>query len=39
MKTLKDLFGHEIQDIYSAEKQLKAAFPEFIAATDDKELT
>tara|TARA_R110002051_G_scaffold49031_1_gene96156 strand:+ start:116 stop:601 length:486 start_codon:yes stop_codon:yes gene_type:complete len=39
MKTLKDLFGHEIQDIYSAEKQLKAAFPEFIVATDDKELT
>ena len=39
MKTLKDLFGHEIQDIYSAEKQLKAAFPEFISATDDKELT
>ena len=39
MKTLKDLFAHEIQDIYSAEKQLKAAFPEFISATEDTELT
>jgi ferritin-like metal-binding protein YciE len=39
MKTLKDLFAHEIQDIYSAEKQLKAAFPEFIDATDDNNLT
>lgn len=39
MKTLKDLFAHEIQDIYSAEKQLKAAFPEFINATDDNDLT
>lgn len=39
MKTLKDLFKHEIQDLYSAEKQLKAAFPEFIDAAEDKELT
>lgn len=39
MKTLKDLFAHEIQDLYSAEKQLKVAFPEFIESSDDKELT
>lgn len=39
MKTLKDLFKHEIQDLYSAEKQLKAAFPDFIDATEDNELT
>jgi len=37
MKTLKDLFEHEIKDIYSAEKQLTEALPKMVkAATDSK---
>ena len=39
MKTLKDLFGHELQDLYSAEKQLKAVFPTIIEASSDSKLT
>lgn len=37
MKNLQDLFKHEINDLYSAEKQLTEAFPSIIKnATDSK---
>ncbi|WP_299666416.1 DUF892 family protein [uncultured Polaribacter sp.] len=39
MKTLRDLFEHEIQDLYSAEKQLKETFPQLIDEASDAKLT
>ncbi|WP_439131864.1 DUF892 family protein [Polaribacter sp.] len=38
MNTLRDLFKHEIHDLYSAEKQLTNAFPNMINATTDDTL-
>ena len=38
MKTLKDLFEHEIKDLYSAEKQLVDALPKMVKAASDKKL-
>lgn len=38
MKNLKDLFEHEIKDLYSAEKQLLDALPKVVEATTDKQL-
>lgn len=38
MKTLKDLFEHEIKDLYSAEKQLTEALPKMVNAATDKKL-
>ncbi|WP_179344927.1 ferritin-like domain-containing protein [Winogradskyella ursingii] len=38
MKTLKDLFEHEIKDLYSAEKQLVDALPNMVKAASDKKL-
>ncbi len=31
MKTLKDLFEHQVKDMYCAEKQLIAALPKMMA--------
>ncbi|WP_142785958.1 ferritin-like domain-containing protein [Changchengzhania lutea] len=38
MKTLQDLFEHEIKDLYSAEKQLVEALPNMVKAASDKKL-
>ena len=38
MKTLKDLFEHELKDLYSAEKQLVEAIPKMVEAANDKKL-
>lgn len=38
MKTLNDLFIHELKDIYSAEKQLVKALPKMISAATSPEL-
>ena len=38
MKTLQDLFEHEIKDLYSAEKQLIEALPKMVKAASDKKL-
>jgi len=38
MKTLKDLFEHELKDLYSAEKQLTEALPKMVKAASDKKL-
>ncbi|MGJ8592668.1 MAG: ferritin-like domain-containing protein [Aquaticitalea sp.] len=38
MKTLQDLFEHEIKDLYSAEKQLTEALPNMVKAASDKKL-
>lgn len=38
MKTLEDLFEHEIKDLYSAEKQLTEAMPKMVKAASDKKL-
>lgn len=38
MKTLKDLFEHEVKDLYSAEKQLVAAMPKMVEAASDRKL-
>lgn len=38
MKDLKDLFEHEIKDIYSAEKQLSEAFQTLIDESSDSKL-
>ncbi len=38
MKNLQDLFEHEIQDLYSAEKQLTEALPNMVEAASDKKL-
>lgn len=38
MKTLKDLFEHQIQDLYSAETQLTIAIPKMIDKAKDQKL-
>src|SRR5687768_1795766 len=38
MKTLADLFVHELKDLYSAEKQLLKALPKMIKAASNEEL-
>lgn len=38
MKNLKDLFEHEIKDLYSAEEQLIEALPKMAEAATDKKL-
>ncbi|MDY0781104.1 ferritin-like domain-containing protein [Tenacibaculum sp. IB213877] len=38
MRTLQDLFEHEIKDLYSAEKQMLEALPKMVKATSDKKL-
>lgn len=38
MRTLKDLFEHELKDLYSAEKQLTEALPNMVKAASDKKL-
>lgn len=38
VKTLQDLFIHELSDIYSAEKQLTRALPKMARAADDPTL-
>ena len=38
MKTLKDLFEHQLQDLYSAENQLIDALPKMVEETNDKSL-
>jgi ferritin-like metal-binding protein YciE len=38
MKTLQDLFVHELKDLYSAEKQLTAALPKMAKAASTPEL-
>jgi ferritin-like metal-binding protein YciE len=38
LRTLKDLFQHEVSDLYSAENQLVAALPKLAAAATNDEL-
>lgn len=38
LKSLEDLFHHELRDIYSAEKQIIDALPEMIEAASSSEL-
>ena len=38
MKTLNDLFVHELKDLYSAEKQLTKALPKMAKASHNDEL-
>jgi ferritin-like metal-binding protein YciE len=38
MRTLQDLFVHEIKDLYSAEKQLLKALPKMVKAASHSEL-
>lgn len=38
MKNLTELLGHEIKDLYSAEKQLMDAIPEMIEAASNEKL-
>jgi ferritin-like metal-binding protein YciE len=38
LNTLKDLYIHELKDLYSAEKQLVKAIPKMAKAASDKEL-
>lgn len=38
LKTLKDLYVHELMDLYSAEKQLIATFPKMIEAANSPQL-
>lgn len=38
MKNLKDLFEHELKDLYSAEKQLVDALPKMVQAASDQKL-
>lgn len=38
MKNLNDLFEHQLQDLYSAEKQLLAALPKMSRAANDPQL-
>ncbi|WP_228852060.1 YciE/YciF ferroxidase family protein [Aegicerativicinus sediminis] len=38
MKTLQELFEHEIKDLYSAEKQLVDTIPKMVEAANDNEL-
>ncbi|WP_242919776.1 YciE/YciF ferroxidase family protein [Pontibacter liquoris] len=38
LRTLEDLFEHQLKDLYSAEKQLIAALPKMAKATEDQKL-
>lgn len=38
MKTLQDLFEHELKDLYSAESQLVDALPSMVSAANNKTL-
>ncbi|MGE5943398.1 MAG: ferritin-like domain-containing protein [Flavobacteriales bacterium] len=38
MKTLKDLFEHQLQDLYSAESQLIDALPKMVKEANDSQL-
>lgn len=38
MRSLEDLFHHELKDLYSAEKQLITALPKMAKAASDKKL-
>lgn len=38
MKTLQDLFEHQLQDLYSAESQMVEALPKMASQAKDKEL-
>lgn len=38
MKTLRDLFNHQLKDLYSAEKQLKESMPKVIEAASNERL-
>ena len=38
MKTLNDLFAHELRDLYSAEKQLLKALPKMAKAATNADL-
>ncbi|AKQ45191.1 hypothetical protein TH63_05375 [Rufibacter radiotolerans] len=38
LKTLEDLFEHQLKDLYSAEKQLIEALPKMAKATEDTKL-
>ncbi|GGK79185.1 ferritin-like domain-containing protein [Rufibacter glacialis] len=38
LKTLEDLFEHQLKDLYSAEKQLIAALPKMAKVTEDPKL-
>lgn len=38
MKTLEDLFEHQLQDLYSAEKQLIEALPKMVESAKDPNL-
>jgi ferritin-like metal-binding protein YciE len=38
LDTLDDLFGHLLQDLYSAEKQITRALPKLVKAVEDPEL-
>jgi ferritin-like metal-binding protein YciE len=38
MKDLKDLFEHQLKDLYSAEDQLTKALPKMVKAANDKKL-
>lgn len=38
MKTLEDLFEHQLQDLYSAEKQLIQALPKMVENAKDQKL-
>ncbi|MEX2531466.1 MAG: ferritin-like domain-containing protein [Gemmatimonadota bacterium] len=38
LKTLEDLYVHELKDLYSAEKQLSEALPEMVKAANSPQL-
>src|SRR5262250_1514919 len=38
LRSLQDVFTHELKDMYSAEKQILKALPEMIKAVDSSEL-
>ena len=38
MKTLEDLFEHQLKDLYSAEQQLLKALPKMVASATDSKL-
>ncbi len=38
LESLDDLFGHLLQDLYSAEKQITRALPKLVKAVEDPEL-
>jgi ferritin-like metal-binding protein YciE len=39
LKTLRDLYIHELRDVYSAEKQITKALPKMAKAASNEELT